>query len=278
MASDSEKKPKGKASKGKGAYVRIFEAIFFDLYVEGATEFVFDRERIPRIAQQLGLETPKNLGDLIYSFRYRTEYPEKVRATAPPGKQWIIRGAGTSAYKIQLMNEFVLSPGVGQIVRKVPDATPQIILRNARGDEQALLARVRYNRLLDLFLQVNAYSLQSHLRTAVENVGQIEIDELYLGVDRSGIQYTIPVQAKGGKDRHSMVQTFQDIEYCEARYPEMVCRPVSAQFIENDRIALFELLPCEDGLGIAREAHYKLASAESITRADIDTYRRSLIE
>ena len=62
---------------------------------------------------------------------------------------------------------------------KVPDATPQIIGAYALGDEQVLLAKVRYNRLVDVFLGITAYSLQNHLRTTVKDMGQIEIDEIY---------------------------------------------------------------------------------------------------
>lgn len=47
---------------------------------------------------------------------------------------------------------------------KTPDATPEIAAAYALSDEQALLAKVRYNRLLDIFLSVAAYSLQNHLR------------------------------------------------------------------------------------------------------------------
>ena len=78
---------------------------------------------------------------------------------------------------------------------KIPDATPEIIAKYALSDEQALLARVRYNRLIDIFLGVTTYSLQNHLRTTVKGVGQIEIDEIYLGIDRYGAHYVMPVQA-----------------------------------------------------------------------------------
>ncbi len=58
-------------------------------------------------------------------------------------------------------------------------------------DEQALLATVRYNRLTDIFTGVTCYSLQNHLRTTVRGVGQVETDELYVGVDRLGKHYAI---------------------------------------------------------------------------------------
>ena len=93
-------------------------------------------------------------------------------------------------------------------VIKIPDATPEIISAYALNDEQALLAKVRYNRLIDLFLGITANSLQNHMRTTVKGIGQIEIDEVYVALDRRGIQYVIPVQAKGGKDQLSVVQTF----------------------------------------------------------------------
>ena len=84
---------------------------------------------------------------------------------------------------------------------KIPDATPGIIIKYTQGDEQALLAKIRYNRLIDIFTGVTCYSLQNHLRTTVTGIGQIETDELYIGVDRRGAQYIFPVQAKGGKDQ-----------------------------------------------------------------------------
>lgn len=37
---------------------------------------------------------------------------------------------------------------------KVADATPGMIAMYAAGDEQALLARIRYNRLIDVFMGV----------------------------------------------------------------------------------------------------------------------------
>lgn len=54
---------------------------------------------------------------------------------------------------------------------------------------------MRYNRLIDIFQRVAAYSLQNHLRTSVPGMGQIETDEIYLAIDNRGRQFVIPVQA-----------------------------------------------------------------------------------
>ena len=70
---------------------------------------------------------------------------------------------------------------------------------------------MRYNRLVDIFLGITTYSLQNHLRTTVAGVGQIEIDEVDVGVDKFGRQFVVPVQAKGGSDKHGVVQTQQDM-------------------------------------------------------------------
>src|SRR5438105_5867530 len=123
---------------------------------------------------------------------------------------------------------------------KVPDSTPGIIIMYALGDEQALLAKLRYNRLVDIFTGITCYSLQSHLRTTVPNVGQVETDEIYVGVDRRGAHYVFPVQAKGGNDRLGIVQIEQDFALCAHRFPSLLCRPIAAQFMAIEVIALFE--------------------------------------
>jgi hypothetical protein len=158
---------------------------------------------------------------------------------------------------------------------KIPDSTPEIIGRYALGDEQALLAKVRYNRLIDIFLGISTYSLQNHLRTTVSGVGQIEIDEIYVGVNRNGVQYIVPVQAKGGKDQIGAVQTKQDLAFCKEKFPELICRPIAAQFLANDLIAMFELIADGDEIKVTEEKHYKLLPADQISKEDLKGYLRT---
>lgn len=157
---------------------------------------------------------------------------------------------------------------------KVPDATPGIIAKYALNDEQAVLARVRYNRLIDIFLGITCYSLQNHLRTTVAGMGQVETDEIYIGVDKSGSQYVIPVQAKGGTDRLNRVQIEQDIAVCGEKVPSLVCRPVGAQHMEDDLIALLEFEQQEDHIKVASEKHYRLVHPDDVTEEDLAVYRR----
>lgn len=155
---------------------------------------------------------------------------------------------------------------------KIPNATPEILLANAFDDEQALLAKVRYNRLIDLFLGITAHSLQNHLRTTVSDIGQIEIDELYVGLNRRGSQFVVPVQAKVGKDQHGVVQTEQDIAFCKERFPQLICRPVSVHALSGNRIALFELTLHDDEVRVVDQKHYVLVPASEISADDLRRY------
>ena len=104
-------------------------------------------------------------------------------------------------------------------------------------------------------------------------MGQVETDELYVGVDKKGVHYIFPIQAKGGTDKLSMVQIEQDFAVCAQKFPSLVCRPVGAQFMQDAVIALFEFEQIEDGVGISSEKHYKLVAPEEVTEADLATYR-----
>jgi hypothetical protein len=254
-------------------YAKIIERIFLPRYAEGRREITFERGDIERAAQELGIRLPKNLGDLIYSFRYRAALPQSVRDTAPEGEAWIIRPAGRSSYRFVLAPDRPIVPTEMMSETKVPDATPGLVAKYALSDEQGLLARLRYNRLIDIFTGVTCYSLQNHLRTTVPNMGQVETDEIYVGVDRRGVHYVFPVQAKGSKDKVSIVQIEQDYALCTHKFPSLICRPIAAQFMEDDLIALFAFEQSESGLVISSEKHYRLVPPEEVTAADLDTYR-----
>ena len=256
------------------AYTAIIERIFEKHHKSGLEEFEFEREEIEEAAEYAKVRRPKNLGDVIYTFRYRRKLPKKILDTQKGGKSWLILGAGDARYRFRLSKLVYIQPTKGLLVRKIPDATPEIISQYALTDEQALLAKIRYNRLIDIFLGITAYSLQNHLRTKVANYGQIEIDELYVGIDARGAQYIIPVQAKGGNDVLGVIQTIQDTVFCKSqdRYAHCIPRPVSAQFMADNVIGMFELNFDGDEVSIVRERHYRLTEASAITRDDLRTY------
>ena len=261
---------------GNNRYVAIVEHIFHSAYQAGQRDVAFEREDLVKSAAKLGVERPRNLGDLIYTFRYRRELPDSILNTAPDGETWIIRSAGTSRYRFVLVTDAPLTPNPNLAVTKVPDATPGIIARNAFSDEQAVLALVRYNRLIDIFLGIACYSLQNHLRTTVRGLGQVETDEIYVGLDKRGSHYVVPVQAKGGSDRLSRIQIEQDIAVCAEKLPSLICQPVGLQLLQDDIIVLFAFEQDGDDIKVASEKHYQLVPADSVTDDDLRRYRQRL--
>ena len=261
--------------KKQNRYSALIAEIFGNHYQPGITEFVFERSELIDCANKLQVELPKNPGDVIYSFRYRNDFPQTIQETAPDGLEWIIVGAGRAKYRFKLVKLNRIVPRDDLIKVKIPDSTPEIINAYALNDEQALLAKVRYNRLVDTFLGVTANSLQNHLRTTVKGMGQIEIDEIYVGLNNHGQHFVIPVQAKGGKDKHGSVQTSQDILLCGQKFPDLACRAVSAQFMDDNLIAMVELVMQDDEVCVVQEKHYRLVPAASITKADLELYARS---
>jgi hypothetical protein len=163
---------------------------------QGKGSGAFSREQLISTAAKLDIPVLTNVGDILYSFRYRNPLPEGILKTQPKGKEWVIEGTGRAEYEFRLVPINRIAPNDNLITIKIPDATPEIVESNSLWDEQALLAKVRYKRLIDIFLGVSAYCLQNHLRTTVKGMGQIEIDEVYVGVDRTGYNTSFPFRQK----------------------------------------------------------------------------------
>lgn len=155
------------------------------------------------------------------------------------------------------------------------------------ANEQAVLARLRYDRLIDIFLAITSSALQSHLRATVAafSKSQIETDELYVGVDLNGVQYIIPVQAKGSDENVGAVQAIQDIYCCREKFPDLVCRAIAAKTVEVEKapdgtdihtIAMMELaIANKYDVWIPRQERYQLVPASMITAEELETYRKT---
>lgn len=259
--------------KPENRYSQIIERIFLARYKKGASKVSFERTDIEKTAAALKIKLPKNLGDVIYSFRFRTAFPASVTSRAPKGQNWLIRLVGRSKYCFVAQTLTAVTPRADMATTKIPDATPGIIIRYALTDEQALLAKLRYNRLIDIFTGITCYPLQSHLRTTVTDMGQVETDELYIGIDHRGAHFVFPVQAKGGKDKQNIVQIEQDFALCKEKFPGLLCRPIAAQFMSDEIIALFEFEQQDGKIAISDEKHYRLVPEDQLSPEDLAAYR-----
>lgn len=261
---------------------QIIEWIFAQRHNPGDDHVTFTRDDLISAAAALGAPRPKNLGDIVYSLRYRVPLPDSIRRTAPPGREWAIFPGGNAVYTLRTVPFNLIEPRKGLRTIRLPDATPGVISKYSLTDEQALLARVRYNRLLDVFAGLACYPLQSHLRTTITipnaidgkpSSSQVETDDVYVGLDENGAHYILPVQAKGGSDSLSVIQIWQDLRVAEQKFPDLIARPVAAQFMEQSVIALFEFQESNNQITIAREHHYSLVPPEELDSAELSAYR-----
>lgn len=263
------------AMKKQNRYDQLIKKVFFNNYKEGDRQVFFDRDEFEPIAKSLGLELPKNLGDIIYSYRYRNLLPKSITDLLAEDEEWIIRSIGKGKYKFakSAIHRITPNPRLSKI--KILDSTPEIIRKYALNDEQALLAILRYNRLVDIFLGVTCYSLQSHLRTSVPGTGQVETDEIYVGVSKGGQQYIIPIQAKGKSEQLGIVQIEQDFSVCNAKFQHLICRPIAAQFMEENLIALFEFEQTGEEVSIKDEKHYLIVPSRELGIDEVSRYNKT---
>lgn len=257
----------------KNRYTQLIEKIFFDNYQRGSRSVSFRRAEIEKAAKALKIDLPKNLGDVIYSFRFRAKLPDSIIKLAAKDEEWLIKLAGRSTYCFCLEQRLNIIPNRSLAHSKILDSTPGIINKYSLTDEQALLAKLRYNRLIDIFLGITCYSLQNHLRTTVPDLGQVETDEIYIGLDKRGVHYVVPVQAKGGKDKQGKVQIEQDIELCRSKFANLICIPVAAQFMQDGKIALFSFEQINGEIKITAERHYQLVDADNLSDQELENYR-----
>lgn len=187
-------------------YDDIIERVFFNNYREGDQKVSFDRDELAQACDVLKINRIKNLGDIPYTYRFRRDLPVTIKNKAPENSDWIIIGTGRGSYEFRQAIPGKIEPSHNRQLIKILDTTPEIVKRYAPGmDEQALLTKVRYNRLIDLFTGLTCYSIQNHLRTSVDTIGQIEIDEIYLGINKRGAHFVLPCQAKSPGDSFGIV-------------------------------------------------------------------------
>jgi len=239
-------------------YVSIIEKIFHDKYRQGDTEVHFQRSDLEAAARQLDLSPPKNLGDIIYAFQGRQGLPKSILAKAPKNKAWVLASTERAHYVFRLVSQAAFLPNEALPPIKIPQAMPSIVEKYVLDDEQALLAKLRYNRLLDIFTESSCYSLQSHLRTTVPGIGQVEIDELYVGVNKKGEQFVFPVEAKSNHEAIGMVQIERGIQLCRHKFPDLTCRAIAVQSMQSDTIAILEFAVQGDVITLKAERHYTL--------------------
>jgi hypothetical protein len=220
----------------------VMTKVFQKHFVRGSSQVPFTMDEIREAIAEVQKRSPsykeKNVADVRYAYTSgRQQLPVTIDKLGP----WMIEGRGKGLYAfVKLLDSPVVKIQSDLVTIRLPDATPEIVLQYAGGDEQGVLAKLRYNRLLDIFLGITCYHLQGHWRTTVGKKGQIEMDDLYVGLNTEGQQFVIPIEAKSANDHLAKTQIVQLVNFAIERYPKLILRPVGIQEMKDDSLVLVE--------------------------------------
>jgi len=246
-------------------YDRLISEVFRRHGGAERPEFEFTGDEMRQILAEWG-QRIRNLADVYYTYRGgRRTLPVEIAATG----NWVIEGKRRGVYAFRRLRRsiYVKFPADLQAI-DILDATPDIILKYGGRDEQGLLAGVRYNRLVDTFLGVTAYHLQGHVRTTLAQGVQIEIDDIYFGVDADGVQYVVPVEAKSTNEPLGVLQVSNLNAFAHRRYPDLKARSVAVKDGGDGTLFFAEFcdaMDCEE-ISVVSYKRYRLVREEEYPR------------
>jgi len=241
-------------------YDKIITALFKQKYKSSKTKdkLDFTKDELVQTASKLKLDL-RNPPDVVYTYRTRKTLPDTILATG----NWILvpRGKGKFAFAKTTRAPFIkIQQGLAHI--EILNALPEIVEKYTANDEQGLLSTLRYNRLIDIFTGVTCFHLQSHIRTTIAGEGQIEIDDLYVGVDEDGVEYILPIEAKSPDERDKLgwFQIANLVKFAAQSFPRLKCRAIAAKPMGHNTVCLIEFDDNADyeEIGIKNIKLYKL--------------------
>ncbi|MBA3532639.1 MAG: hypothetical protein H0T73_12010, partial [Ardenticatenales bacterium] len=213
------------------------------------------KDELQDICQIFGI-TVRNIPDIIYTYRARRSLPTEILATG----HWAIGAAGRGKYAFRLLaNEpHFLIRYTDYAPIAIYNAIPEVVEALLRDDEQSLLTRILYNRLIDIFTGLTCFHIQNHFRAVVKDEGQVEVDALYVGVDRDGKLWAIPIEAKSKSDSDMLgrIQISQMARLMRQEFPELGRRILAVKLLADNTLALVEfddqIEPDDFGIVIVR--------------------------
>lgn len=170
----------------------------------------------------------------------------------------------------------VITPTPFLVQTTIPDTTPGIVSKHVLNRKQASLAKLRYNRLLDIFMGFNCYSLQTSMKAALAGNSQVLIDEVYVGIDKRGRHCILPVLCAGRANKIRIAQVERHLAACTSKFPKLICHFIAAQFMDESRIALFEFDQMSEGPRIVGEKHFQLIRPEHLSPEAWDAHYKAI--
>ena len=121
-------KKSAQGARKANRYQAILAKIFSNHGGGNKKDFLFERDEITSVASQLKIQLPKNIGDVLYSQRYRAEWPEAIKSAIPKGHDLVILPAGKSRYRFKLVR-----------------GSSRVIPRRSSGGDQSTRCNARNN-------------------------------------------------------------------------------------------------------------------------------------
>ncbi|MBC8448876.1 MAG: endonuclease [Chloroflexi bacterium] len=237
-------------------YDQVINRVFESLHAghEDVNRLPFSKSDVERAVSDLGLSI-KNIPDIVYTYRSgRSQLPQAILTH----RNWAIEGVGKGKYAFTRLTRspYVDIPTDVEIVH-ILDATPQLVLKYQGTDEQGFLARIRYNRLIDTFTALTAYHIQGHFRTTISDVGQVEIDDLYIGIDTDGHGFVLPIEAKGEspRDQLGVIQIIQMVRFARQYFADLIVRPIGVKIMPDGSYMFLEFNDSDDANLVATKRY-----------------------
>lgn len=246
-------------------YVPILNRIFEKYYKEGDTIVRFLLDDVRQAADELNIVV-RNPGDVIYRMRSRTELPKAITDKG----FYILRQVKRGAYQFEVGTSTLVPIPVGEIIETI-DQTPLPVRRLlpedlAEIDEQGLLTIVQYCNLLSHFTGLQVFRLKSHVRKGVKSVGQVEVDEVDVGValDITDTPIVFPIEAKASPDALNWTQIAAQVAFAMQYFPGHTIRPlaIKVDFDSLIHILEFSLTREPSELKVLQSSTYKLNLSE----------------
>jgi hypothetical protein len=244
-------------------YVPILLDIFHRKYKEGDFVVRFTLDEVRESAMRLGVISDlRNAPDLVYRMKSRTKLPSEI---SDKGFR-ILKTVERGIYQLERAESTIIELPEGAIFC-IEDKTPVPVRRLlnedlSRIDEQGLLTIVNYCDLLSLFTGLKIYRLKSHARKSVSKIGQVEVDEIDVGVTYSSLNLPIifPIEAKAAPDPLNWAQIANQVNFANQQFSGFIVRPIGIKVDWNSIIYIIEFTPEIEAknLRIVNSVRYRL--------------------
>lgn len=244
---------------GLSEYDRVILELFQRHHRAGAERLSFTKDELVEICNKHGI-TVRNIPDIVYTYRSRRSLPKPILDTG----HWAIEPAGRGAYAFRLLREsahFEI-PFVDYAPVDIYNAIPEVVEGMLRRDEQSLLTVILYNRLVDIFTGLTCFHIQSHYRSFVTGMGEVELDALYVGVNKTGALFVLPVEAKSQAETEMIgrVQVSQMARLVRQDFSALRRRIIAVKALEDATIGMVEFSDDEqpEDFGIVSVVRFRL--------------------